>query len=250
MVKSSRLTQAQYARRIGRSPSRISQLVKCGIIQLTKGRIDPVQADAAIEANIDRSREVRSELMRIRNANHHRQLNLLDPPNDDEPVVSLAETRRQHEAVKMELSRLRLEVERGNLVPRNQLLEWGTLIVANARIRLLGMPRRTAEIFAAMQDPCEIEELHRREIREVLTEMAQGFGLDEGHANIAKGGERAHEQIDSGLKDGAGQFQDRDSPWSPDLRTSGPSCSVSRQQIDDPNRENPRSGDRGDFQAC
>ena len=72
----------------------------------------------------------------------------------------------------MELSKLKLEMEKGNLVPRNQSIEWLSLLVSTAKAKLLGLPRRTRDTFAALTDAKEIERIHLKESRETLQELA------------------------------------------------------------------------------
>lgn len=186
------LTQAQFARKLKYSRARICQLVKSGIIQLKNGRIDPRQANAAIEANIDRTRRVRSES--AKNGKKKRvqseenpQTQLLPGILNTDPkkearhngfnthpqlgVFSFTETKRQHEAVKMELSKLKLEIEKGNLVPRDEVGELLSLIVNKAKIKLLGLPKRMAGSLAAISDEREIEYKLRQEIRKILEEL-------------------------------------------------------------------------------
>lgn len=188
------LTQAQFARKTKYSGARISQLVKSGIIQLKKGRIDSAQANAAIEANIDRSRHVRSESAKARTKSgsaktqsENAQLELIPIGfntdhekgtgargfNTDQgnSPFSLTETKRQHEAVKMELSKLKLEIEKGNLVPKDQAIEWLSLMVNNAKLQLLGIPKRMAGPLAIISDEKEIEYRLRIEIRRILEEL-------------------------------------------------------------------------------
>lgn len=185
------LSQAQFARKMKYSRARICQLAKVGIIQLKNGRIDPVQANAAIEANIDRTRRTRSESAKARTKKGLGKTQIKESPqmslipgvfntgpqkgsetrgfNTD--VSSLTETRQQHEAVKMELSKLKLEMEKGNLIPRDRSTEWLSLIVANAKLQLLGIPKRMAVELAVLTDPKEIEHRLRSEIRRILEEM-------------------------------------------------------------------------------
>lgn len=187
------LTQAQFARKLKYSRARICQLVKTGIIQLKNGRIDPRQARAAIEANIDRTRRVRSESAkkgkkkRVQ-SEESPQMQLLpgilntDPQgrlvttdltlNPELNEFSFTETKRQHEAVKMELSKLKLEIEKGNLVSKNQAIEWLSLLVSNAKARFLGLPKRMAGPLAAISNEKEIEYKLRSEIREILGGLA------------------------------------------------------------------------------
>lgn len=186
------LTQAQFARKTKYSRARISQLVKEGIIQLKKGRIDPAQANVAIEANIDRSRRIKTEA-RSRGVSN-RQMELIPTGfNTDQKkgtgsggfntdpqqgILSLTETRQRHEAVKMELSKLKLEIEKGTLVPRYQAEEWLCLIIANAKAQFMGMPKRMAGALAVITDEKEIEHQLRKELRRILEEMGSQSGKE------------------------------------------------------------------------
>jgi hypothetical protein len=188
------LTQAQFARKAQYSRARITQLVKQGVIILRNGKVDPAQANAAIEANIDRSRRVRSESAmkrtKFRSAktkSENPQLELIPTGFNTDPEKSagtrgfntdpesnpssLTETKRQHEEVKMELSKLKLEIEKGNLVPKDQAIEWLSLMVNNAKLRLLGIPKRMSGPLAIILDEKEIEYRLRIEIRRILQEL-------------------------------------------------------------------------------
>jgi len=161
------MTQAQFARRMKYTRGRISQLVKSGIIPLTNGRIDPIQAESAITANIDRSR--RLELQSIKpnkKVLKSDQMKLSLKPKDD--VLSLTQARRDHELLKMNLTDLELKVKRGDLVPKSYLTELVSMNVSNARSQLWGLPKRMAGRLAIITDEKEIENLLRVEIRSVL----------------------------------------------------------------------------------
>jgi hypothetical protein len=188
------LTQAQFARKANYSRARITQLVKQRVIVLRNGKVDPAQANAAIEANIDRSRRVRSESAMARtksrsaktkrenpqlelmptgfNTDHEKSTGARGFNTDHETgISSLTEARRQHEEIKMELSKLKLEIEKGNLVPKDQAIEWLSLMVNNAKLRLLGIPKRMAGPLAIILDEKEIEYRLRMEIRRILEEL-------------------------------------------------------------------------------
>jgi hypothetical protein len=187
------LSQAQFARKMKYSRARICQLVKSGIIELKNGRIDPKQAKAAIEANIDRTRRIRSESAKngkkkmlqsrespqmplipgVFNADHQKGTHPDGFNTDHEiDISSLTEARRQHEAVKIELSKLKLEMEKGNLVPKDQAIDWLSLLVSNAKARFLGLPKRMAGPLAPISNEREIEYKLRAEIRDILKELA------------------------------------------------------------------------------
>lgn len=193
------LTQAQFARKLKCSRARISQLVKQKVIILKDGKVDPTQANAAIDANIDRTRHIRSEAgrqsakIRIKKelekprTKESPQMQLIpgmlntDPKKGSHPdgfntdpqvgITSLTEERRQHEAVKKEISKLKLEIERGSLVPRDQAIEWLSLLVSNAKARFLGLPKRMAGPLAPPMTEREVEYLLRTEIRGILEEL-------------------------------------------------------------------------------
>jgi hypothetical protein len=182
------ISQAQYSRRAGLSTGYISQLVKRRIILLVDGKIDPDQADAGIKANVDRSRQAKSDAAKKRwkypksKISESPQMNFLPRGSNgysSNCPQSLTETRQQHEAVKMELTKLKLEIEKGNLVHRNQAEQWLSSIIDKARSHLLGFPKRLAGPLAIMTDEKEIEQELRKEIRRVLEEMGSQNSLRE-----------------------------------------------------------------------
>jgi hypothetical protein len=169
------LTQAEYGRRIGRTGSRISQLVREGIIVLVNGRVDPSQADQAIQAAIDQSRHLKSEVMRLKNKERSKQLELLNGFNghNEQRGFSLVEIRQQHEMVKMELTRLKLEIEKGNLIPKEQPLQWLMMTVIAAKNAFWNLPYRLQEELAVISDPKEIFRVLKSSIREILEELGK-----------------------------------------------------------------------------
>lgn len=181
------LTQAQFARKTKYSRARISQLVKTGIIQLKKGRIDPAQANAAIEANIDRSRRLKSQA-KFRPAQTP-QMELLPngfnnepqsghPPNgfnNDHPngTPSLTDVRRDHELLKMKKTEIEIKQRRSELVPKGEAIKWLIALGSAVKLAFLNLPRRLAETLKTLNDEKEIEILLRFEIQRIIHDLLE-----------------------------------------------------------------------------
>lgn len=125
------LNQSQFARKVGKSRGRISQLVRSGVITLKNNLIDPVQAEKQISGAIDSrdSKKLRSS----------------------KPIQgkgqSLTEVRRDHEILKKQLTELRLKVETGDLVSKGSAIEVLSLEIATASSHFWGLPKRMGDIL-------------------------------------------------------------------------------------------------------
>lgn len=187
------ITQAQFARRSGYSPARITQLVKEGVIPLTKGKIDPAQAEAAIAANIDRSRQLRSQATKGRSheaksqAPKSAQMELpMDGGNGKGYAgPSLTQTRRDHELLKMELTEAQIKVKLGEFVPRGEAMQWVGAITSAAKLGFMNLPRRLAGTLTTLTDEKEIEIYLRSEIQKIFRDILEA-PLDAKHKRSAK----------------------------------------------------------------
>ena len=185
------LTQAQYARKIKYSRARISQLVKAGVIQLKKGKIDPAQASDAIEANIDRSRRIKSELKSQRPASPQMELiptginidrkngtgssrfNTDQQNGYASATQSLTAARRDHEVLKMQLTETQLKERRGQLVPKGEYIKMIIALGSATKLAFLNLPRRLAGTLKVLDDEKEIEALLRSEIRSIIHNLLE-----------------------------------------------------------------------------
>jgi hypothetical protein len=179
------ITQAQFARRSGYSPARITQLVKEGVITLTKGKIDAAQAEAAIEANIDRSRQLKSQAKSQAANGHAREAESQAPKSaqmelpieggngKDHTTPSLTDARRDHELLKMKLTEAQLEQRLGELVPKGEATKWLIALGSATKLAFLNLPRRLAGTLKALDDEKEIEILLRSEIRSIIYNLLE-----------------------------------------------------------------------------
>jgi len=155
------LTRAQFARKTKYSRARITQLVNNKVIILKNGKIDPVQAQSAIEANIDRSRRMLME-KKIKNTKNNQMEfkgngfntetksdGMEDGFNTDHShssLPSLTEARRNRELIKIQQDLIELKEKKGELVPKAAATEWLSLIIANAKSYLWGLPKRLSDV--------------------------------------------------------------------------------------------------------
>jgi hypothetical protein len=182
------LTQAQFARKTKYSRARITQLVKQGVIILKNGKVDPAQAEAAIEANIDRSRRLKAE--NKSKTDRSPQMELLpngfnngpkngivkNEFNADPSPPSLTDTRRDHEILKMKLTEVQLKTKKGQLVPKGEATKMIVAMGSAIKLAFLNLPRRLADILATMTEPKEIEIVLRSEIKNIIHILEQSHG--------------------------------------------------------------------------
>lgn len=129
-------TKAAFARRIGVTPQRITQLVDRGMPVRPDGRIDVNTALAWLDENLDTSKRAGGKRP-------------AEAPATTAAGPSLAEAKRIHELVKVQRAKLALERERGDLVSRNEvkvaLFAWGR----QERDSWLAWCRRVVPLVAA-----------------------------------------------------------------------------------------------------
>ncbi len=164
------LTQAQYARRKNVTRARVTQWIREGRIKLVKGKIDPATADCDLEKNLDPMRKLNLKISRQkRSPKSSPNSSLLS--NEEK---SLVDWKKETERLKAELLSLKVEVERGDLVPRTKGLEIVFLQSGAARISFWSMPNRLCEVLAMMGGrPKDIECLLRQEIRLIVETMVK-----------------------------------------------------------------------------
>ena len=185
------LTQAQFARKTKYSRARISQLVKEGVIVLKNGKVDPSQANTAIEANIDRSRRMKAEakaqaapnrqmelIAKGFNADHQNGngsggFNADQGDGSSSTTQSLTAARRDHEILKMKLTETQLKLRRGQLVPKDEAIKMVVALGSAVKLALLNLPRRLAPALAAVTDEKELEVILRSEIKSAIRVLEQ-----------------------------------------------------------------------------
>ena len=139
-------SKAAFARRIGVTPQRSTQLVDRGMPVRPDGSIDVNTALAWLDENLDTSKRVGGKRV---GGKHAGSTWPADAPATIAAGPSLAEAKRIHELVKVQRARLALERERGDLVSRNEvkvaLFAWGR----QERDSWLAWCRRVVPLIAA-----------------------------------------------------------------------------------------------------
>ena len=87
--------------------------------------------------------------------------------------ASLVDERASHERLKKELTALKLQREKGELVPRYQAVEWLETMAGEAKVALLGLPRRLAPSLVLLQEEKGIEFQLREEVRRILKDLGR-----------------------------------------------------------------------------
>jgi len=192
------LTQSQFARRIKLTRGRISQLVKAGVIQLVKGKVDPIQAETAINAKVDRTRQLPLELKsnQEKRSVPNQSVSNGYPAETNSNVLSLTDVRRNHEQIKAELTELQLQVKRGELIPKGEQIKWLIALGTAAKLAFLNLPKRLAPILAGMQDEKKIELLLRTEIHQVIRELEGPLSASREYRGRKKGNTRGSMGLD------------------------------------------------------
>jgi len=148
------MTQAEYARRIGVTHPRINTLVKRGIVKLQNGKINPKQADEAIENYTDPTRR---------------------KAKTDTSVISensFIKARTIRENYKAALSKLEYEEKIGKLIEVEKVKNVFFRKARIVRDNLLNIPDRIAMRLINKKDPDEIKQILEKEIRQVLEELS------------------------------------------------------------------------------
>ncbi len=87
--------------------------------------------------------------------------------------LSLSDERTAWTMVRKEREKLKLETERGNLVPVDQAKTWLSVLIGEARLALMGLPRRLAGTLILQTDERDIEAELRTEITKILRELTK-----------------------------------------------------------------------------
>ena len=174
------ITQAEWARRRGFSRQYVSRLVQRGVVRLTKGRIDPAQADAALAAVREPARPTRREgAMKAepgaaRPASRAGRDEPPSLPQGGDLSSLLLRTRIRSEAEKVKLLEIKAKVEAGRYVDAAEVKVAAFNRVRVVRDALLGIPERLAAVLAAESDQAKVHALLASEVRQALEELTGG----------------------------------------------------------------------------
>ena len=187
-------TKAAFARRIGVSSPRITQLVGRGMPVTTDGRIDVAAALAWLEDNLDTSKRTGGarpvpaskatsssggaeapQTVRPAPVNPGRPSGTPAPSVGGPGGPSLAEAKRLHELVKVQRAKLALERERDELVSRNAVHVAVFSWARQERDSWLAWCRRVVPLIASETgaNPGTLFAALDRHVREHLNDLAE-----------------------------------------------------------------------------
>jgi hypothetical protein len=175
------VSQASFARRMKKSRSWVCKLTKLGVISLVGGKINPIEARDQIKKFVDSKiieKPKRKPSLRKKSSKVI--------PSMGEP--SLIEVRRNNEILKGELLNLRLRIEKGELVPRGESINWLIALGSAAKLAFQGLPKRLAPVLKLQNDEKLIELILRQEIYSIIRALIkplegkdhEGLGTIEG----------------------------------------------------------------------
>jgi len=158
--------------------------VKQRVIILKNGKVDPLQAGAAIAANIDRSR--REKAKKKLQASKSTQMEFIGNGFNTDPKIStpingfnndqeysLTDARRDHEILKTKISETKLKELRHQLVPRDEINKEIISLGSAVKLALRNVPRRLADSLAIMSDPKEIQIILQKEFDGIINTLRQ-----------------------------------------------------------------------------
>lgn len=152
------ITKAEFARRLGVNPSRVTQLIREGLPVEPDGKVNEAAARAWIDANLDQ----------------HRREARKPGSTGAGPAGTATQLRSTHLALKARLLQLELEQRQGALVQRKAV---DRFLFERARLERdswMSWPARIAPGLAAAldADPAALEAALGRLVREHLQELA------------------------------------------------------------------------------
>jgi len=94
--------------------------------------------------------------------------------------LNLTDVRTRKEAARAEREELIVKKLKGELVSKNQAMEWLSFLVGNAKSHFWGLAKRLAGPLSVMTDEKETEEAIRKEIRRILEDLGAPLKMKKG----------------------------------------------------------------------
>ncbi len=139
--------------------------------------------------------------------------------------LSLSDERTAWTMVRKEREKLKLETERGNLVPVDQAKIWLAILVGEARLALMGLPRRLAGTLILKTDERDVEAELRTEITKILRELTKP---------LTRRGRKYGRRRRNEVKDSNGKHPKMHKTDGPTNKTIGESSETLREIIEIP----------------
>lgn len=177
------ISQREYARRCGLSPSTVNEAIKRGRITLVEGKIDPILADREWAENTDPS----TPRNRITGNPKHRKLraqpslpmDLQSRDGDSKgngDSAGYLKARAAREICQAQLAKLQLDREGSQLVRADEVKIGAFNMARLARDHLMALPSRVAATIATTGDAAEIHKILDEEIERICLDLSSGEG--------------------------------------------------------------------------
>ena len=153
-----RVSQAEFARRVGVSRQRVNTLVKKGRLVLHGKHLDYEESLEALAFD-DPTQPKKMELGEER----------IETPNSRTPSYRDAKTMR--EVYLAQMAKLRFDEARGVLVSKNAVETEAFNLARVVRDSLLALPSRLREVLADEKSPKKVHAILEREVRTVIAEL-------------------------------------------------------------------------------
>jgi len=138
-----------FAKEIGVSQQRISQLVKKGVIPINKNKL----------IDVDQAKAILSDRKKI---------------DDNIPwSKTLADARIKTESIRAEMLELDYRKKRGELIEREKVMHMVTGIISISKTKLLSIPTKVAPLIVGSDSIKKIKNIIEKEIRFALEELAR-----------------------------------------------------------------------------
>lgn len=178
------ITQAEWARQRGFSRQYASRLVRRGVVPLIDGKVDPVQADAALAALREPARPLRRARPSESKASKPEATSPLKPgssgpeplslPQSGDLPTLLLKTRIKSEVERARLLEIKARVEAGKYVDADDVKVAAFNRARVVRDSLLNIPDRLASVVAAESDSRKVHAMLAAEIRQALEDLTGG----------------------------------------------------------------------------
>lgn len=169
------LSQTAYAEKRKVSRQYISKLVKEGVLPLKNGKIDPIQADAILEARREPARQTQQQKTDQQAVQTAAQ-NIPAPTrsvSDTELPTLLLKTRIKSESEKAKLLEIKAKVEAGKYVDVDEVRASAFKQARIVRENILILADRLAPVLASISDPAKIHKILQEEHTKALEELSK-----------------------------------------------------------------------------
>jgi len=159
-------TQRELAEHLDLSPKRISELIRDGILPSKMGR-SPINIDVCRIAYISYLRK-------------------LGGYNKKSGTADIAEEKTRLTKAQADKAELEVSSLEGQLIPAKLVQDTWADLIANVRIRLLGLPSRIAHHVIIVDTYQEAELIIKDQVYETLDELAENNGIPKEYADRVK----------------------------------------------------------------